>query len=130
MKRAALPLLLLAFVTAAQRFSTGYDQTGGVHLWGPNGLDALGAFRFQDICTPGSRGREQGQKTCYQIKVVLDHAITGFAPDIVINERVYVWGDPAGHFWWECGDWRMEMINIEETIRAGFLGIGTPELPA
>ncbi|HXA51367.1 MAG TPA: hypothetical protein VNV86_13720 [Candidatus Acidoferrum sp.] len=97
-------------------FSTGYNQVGGVHLWGPNGIEAIGAYHMQDICTPTP---QPGLRQCYQFKLVVDKPIFGYglAPDILMTEAVSVWGDPAGHFWWQCGDWKIEMIAIEETVR-------------
>src|SRR5690242_17405871 len=98
-------------------WQTGFDQTGGFRLTGPNGITAVGAYHFEDLCTPNPR---EGLISCYQLKLVLDHEIGGLlniAPDIIMNDHVHVWGDQSGHFWWQCGDWTIEMIAIDEAIR-------------
>jgi len=95
-------------------FSTGYRQFGAAKVWGPNSLEAVAAYQFEDLCTPHP---QPGLKQCYQIKLVLDKAVSGFAPDILMNEHVFVWGDSAGHFFWECNGWKIEMIGFEETLR-------------
>ena len=94
--------------------STGYKQLGAARVWGPNGLEAMAAYQFEDFCTPNPT---PGLRQCYQIKLVLDKPVSGYAPDLLYTETVYVWGDPAGHFWWECGGWKLEMIALEETLR-------------
>ena len=90
----------------------GFDQTGAAHVTGPNGLDLWGAYHFQDLCTPLRDG-----STCYVITFVSAKPVSGLAPDIWTSDAVEVWGDPAGHFYWKCGDWQVEMIAINETIR-------------
>src|SRR5262245_15813090 len=114
-------LFLLLAILPAQDFprsiipaSTGYKQFGAARIWGPNGLEAVAAYQFEDFCTPNP---QPGLRQCYQVKLVLDKPIAGYAPDILFTETVFVWGDKAGHFWWECGAWKLQMIAFEETLR-------------
>lgn len=94
-------------------FQTGFDNTGGVHLWGP-GIDTHGAYRFEDIC---DQHPQPGLLVCYRVTVVLDEPVSGMPPDIVYSDTVQVWGTLLGHFIWQCGPWKLEMNAIDEAIR-------------
>src|SRR5262245_41518465 len=92
-------LLLLAAILPAQTFqrpmppfgapavSTGFKQHGAARVWGPNGLEAIAAYQFEDFCTPSPK---PGLRQCYQIKLVLDRSISGYAPDILYTQNVFV----------------------------------------
>lgn len=104
-------LATLALLTPATLFATGFNNSGAVHITGPNGLDTYGAYQF--IMPSG----QPGQDSVYQFKLVLFAPIAGYAPDLVYLEPVRAWGDPAGHYWWSNGVWTLEMVAQEETIR-------------
>jgi hypothetical protein len=113
MLRGVVLSLLLA---GALRAETGYDQTGAAHVRGPNGLDAWGAYRWQDLWTPAPRA---GVLAHYQLKVVFDRddLLVGMRPDIVFTEEVTVEGTALGHHLWRSGEWSYELVPIDETLR-------------
>ncbi len=117
MKETVKLLPLLLFFLAAPLYAQmqiGYDQTGGVHLTGPGGIDVHGAYRFRDFCTPLPQA---GMRACYQIAIVLEAPLSGLPPDLVLTDEVFVWGTEAGHYCWRIGEWTIEMVAIDETIR-------------
>ncbi len=101
-------------------FGTGFNQFGGVHIVGPNGLDRWGAFQFRDLCTSTP---QQGVQQCWQIKIVMNEPISGFKADYWGEWPVEAWGTPAGHMFLRVvgddnfGTWTVEMVALDETLR-------------
>lgn len=103
-----IPALLLTSI-----FNYGFHSFGAAIFDGPGGVHAYGAYEFELRCLVA----RPGLKTCYSFKFIPFEAINSLPPDVIVDLPVAVWGTQTGHYCWQMGEWKLEMLSSDEAVR-------------